>query len=58
MPDLGKALIPAATDGRGIRLRTGTLLDGITARLLRNAHIVYNKSEILSSAKILLPQIF
>jgi imidazolonepropionase-like amidohydrolase len=44
---MGKALIPAATDGRSIWLRAGTLLDGVSTQPLRNAHVVYDKKEIL-----------
>jgi imidazolonepropionase-like amidohydrolase len=46
MPDMESALIPAATDGRRVWLRVGTLLDGVSLKPLRNAHIVYNKNEI------------
>jgi imidazolonepropionase-like amidohydrolase len=39
--------IPAATDGHRVWLRVGTLLDGISTAPLRNAHIVYDKKQIL-----------
>jgi imidazolonepropionase-like amidohydrolase len=39
--------IPAATDERRIWLRAGTLLDGVSTQPLRDAHVVYNKSQIL-----------
>lgn len=39
--------IPAATAGRQVWLRVGTLLDGSGAAPLRDAHVVYNKSGIL-----------
>lgn len=46
--DAGKmALIPAATDGRRVWLRVGTLLDGTSAAPVRNAHIVYEREQIL-----------
>jgi imidazolonepropionase-like amidohydrolase len=40
------ALIPAARDRR-IWLRVGTLLDGVSTRPLRNAHVVYDREQIL-----------
>ncbi len=39
--------IPAATGDRHIWLRVGTLLDGVSATPLRNAHLVYDKNQIL-----------
>jgi imidazolonepropionase-like amidohydrolase len=39
--------IPAATNERCIWLRVGALLDGVSIEPLRNAHVVYNKSQIL-----------
>jgi imidazolonepropionase-like amidohydrolase len=39
--------IPSATDGRKIWLRVGTLLDGVSTKPLRSAHIVYDKNQIL-----------
>jgi imidazolonepropionase-like amidohydrolase len=44
---MGKVLIPAATDGRSVWLRVGTLLDGVSTQPLRNAHVVYDKNKIL-----------
>ncbi len=41
------ALIPEASDGRRVWLRVGTLLDGVSTTPLRNAHIVYQKQQIL-----------
>lgn len=41
------AFLPAATNERRIWLRVGTLLDGVGTQPLRNAHAVYNKSQIL-----------
>jgi imidazolonepropionase-like amidohydrolase len=40
-------LIPAATGERRIWLRVGTLLDGLTTSPLKNAHVVYDKNQIL-----------
>jgi len=42
-----KTAIPSATNGRRIWLRVGTLLDGISARPLQSAHIVYDGKGIL-----------
>jgi imidazolonepropionase-like amidohydrolase len=39
--------IPSATGGRKIWLCVGTLLDGVSIKPLRNAHIVYDKNQIL-----------
>lgn len=39
--------IPAATAGRSVWLRVGTLLDGSGSAPLRDAHIVYGKAGIL-----------
>jgi imidazolonepropionase-like amidohydrolase len=39
--------IPSAAGGRKIWLRVGTLLDGVSTNPLRNAHIVYDKDQIL-----------
>jgi len=39
--------LPAATDGRKIWLRVGTLLDGVSTGPLRNAHVVYDKNAII-----------
>ncbi len=39
--------IPTATNGRRIWLNVGTLLDGLSTRPLRNAHVVYDKHQIL-----------
>lgn len=41
------AQIPAATAGRSVWLRVGTLLDGSGSAPLRDAHIVYGKAGIL-----------
>ena len=38
--------IPTATNGRRIWLNVGTLLDGLSTRPLRNAHVVYDKHQI------------
>lgn len=38
---------PAAIDGRRIWLHVGRLLDGIGTQPLRNAHVVYDKKQIL-----------
>jgi imidazolonepropionase-like amidohydrolase len=47
-PSIPKRLtLPAATDGRRIWLRVGTLLDGVSTAPLRNAHIVYDQGAIL-----------
>jgi imidazolonepropionase-like amidohydrolase len=40
-------MIPPATVGRRIWLRVGTLLDGTSTRPLRNAHVVYDREQIL-----------
>lgn len=40
-------LIPRAEDGRKVWLRAGILLDGTGTRPLRNAHIVYDRNQIL-----------
>jgi len=40
-------MIPSATNGRRIWLRVGTLLDGVSTQPLRNAHVVYDTSQIL-----------
>ena len=42
-----KPAFPSAASGRRIWLRVGTLIDGASSSPLRNAHIVYNKGEIL-----------
>ena len=39
--------IPPATTERRIWLRLGTLLDGVSAKPLRNVHIVYDRNQIL-----------
>jgi imidazolonepropionase-like amidohydrolase len=39
--------IPPATNGRRIWLRVGTLLDGVSTAPLPNAHLVYDKNQIL-----------
>ncbi len=39
--------IPAATGGRRVWLRVGTLLDGTNTRALRDVHIVYDAKSIL-----------
>ena len=44
---MDNVLIPAATDGRSVWVRVGTLLDGVSTKPLRNAHVVYGKNEIL-----------
>jgi imidazolonepropionase-like amidohydrolase len=40
-------LIPSAADGGRIWLRVGTLIDGVSTTPLRNAHLVYDKNQIL-----------
>ena len=40
-------VIPAATPGRTLWLRVGTLLDGSSTVPLRDAHVIYNATEIL-----------
>ena len=40
-------LIPPATTERRVWLRVGTLLDGVSAAPLRNAHVVYDRNQIL-----------
>jgi imidazolonepropionase-like amidohydrolase len=40
-------LLLRSTDGRRVWLRVGTLIDGTSSKPLRNAHVVYNKNEIL-----------
>jgi imidazolonepropionase-like amidohydrolase len=45
--DLKRLSLPAATDGRKIWLRIGTLLDGVSSQPLRNAHVVYDKNSII-----------
>jgi hypothetical protein len=52
-----KLSLPAATGGRKIWLRVGTLLDGVSSKPLRNAHVVYDKSSILFAGEILRPRI-
>jgi len=47
MPEMEQLPIPSATDGRKIWLRVGTLLDGVSAKPLRNAHVVYDQNQIL-----------
>jgi len=42
-----KLSLSAATGGRRIWLRVGTLLDGVSSKPLRNAHVVYDQSTIL-----------
>ena len=42
-----KSSIPAATGERRVWLRVGTLLDGSSARLFRNAHVVYDAKNFL-----------
>jgi len=42
-----KLSLSAATGGRRIWLRVGTLLDGVSSKPLRNAHVVYDRSTIL-----------
>ncbi len=44
---LKRLLLPAATDGRRLWLRVGALLDGVSAKPLRDAHVVYDKSKII-----------
>ena len=39
--------LTSAATGKKVWLRVGTLLDGISTRPLRNAHIVYDKNKIL-----------
>ena len=47
-PDRGQRIvIPAATDTRSVWLHVGTLLDGISARPIKQANVVYNETEIL-----------
>jgi len=40
-------IIPSAAQGRRIWLRVGTLLDGSSARPLHDAHIIYDRDQIL-----------
>ena len=40
-------MIPPATVGRRIWLRVGTLLDGSSSRPMRDAHVVYDRDQIL-----------
>ncbi len=47
MPEMEKISVPAAADGQKIWLHIGTLLDGIGTKPLRNAHVVYDKNQIL-----------
>jgi imidazolonepropionase-like amidohydrolase len=42
-----KVLFPSAPPGRKIWLCIGTLLDGVSTKPLRNAHIVYDRKQIL-----------
>lgn len=42
-----KELIPPATGNHRVWLRVGTLLDGISTQPLRNAHVVYDRQQIL-----------
>jgi imidazolonepropionase-like amidohydrolase len=42
-----RVLIPSATGGRKVWLCVGTLLDGVSNQPLRNAHVVYDKGQIL-----------
>jgi imidazolonepropionase-like amidohydrolase len=42
-----KLSLPAATGGRRIWLRVGTVLDGVSTKPLRNAHTVYDQVTIL-----------
>ena len=42
-----KISIPPAADGRPIWLKVGTLLDGVSTKPLHDAHVVYDKKEIL-----------
>jgi imidazolonepropionase-like amidohydrolase len=46
-PISNEPFLPAATDGRKIWLRVGTLLDGVGSAPIRGAHVVYDKSTIL-----------
>ncbi|MDB6027495.1 MAG: amidohydrolase [Verrucomicrobiales bacterium] len=39
--------IPAATSDRRVWLRVGTLLDGVSTQPLRDAHVVYDRKQIL-----------
>ncbi|MGD0841047.1 MAG: amidohydrolase family protein [Candidatus Acidiferrales bacterium] len=50
-----KLSLPTAAGGRKIWLRVGTLLDGVSTRPLRNAHVVYDKNAILFVAENLPP---
>ncbi len=43
---LNKLPFPAATGGRKVWLRVGTLLDGVSTKPLHDAHVVYDKSVI------------
>jgi imidazolonepropionase-like amidohydrolase len=52
---LEKLSLPTAAGGRKIWLRVGTLLDGVSTRPLRNAHVVYDKNAILFVAENLPP---
>jgi len=42
-----RVLIPSATGSRKIWLCVGTLLDGVSTKPLRNAHMVYDRNQIL-----------
>lgn len=42
-----KNSIPPATDGRAVWLRVGTLLDGVSTKPLHDAHLLYDKNQIL-----------
>jgi len=44
-------LIPLAADHRRAWLRVGTLLDGLSTKPMRNAHVVYDSGHILYAGK-------
>ena len=44
---LKQIAFPSVADGSKVWLRVGTLLDGVSTKPLRNAHVVYDKSKIL-----------
>ncbi|HEY1490625.1 MAG TPA: amidohydrolase family protein, partial [Verrucomicrobiae bacterium] len=45
--EMESALVPTATDGCRVWLRVGTLVDGVSFKPLRKAHVVYDQNEIL-----------
>jgi imidazolonepropionase-like amidohydrolase len=53
-----KPTVPPATDNRHVWLRIGTLIDGTSLGPLRNAHVVYNREEILFVGENSPPEFF